>query len=353
MMNVEEKNDFVAARKKLLEQLQNASGISADKVKAMQKQGITMRALKQLPACQIKALLAADKPTSPGPKTAFGSKKSLPPGTTQPLEAGAEAPNPFGNEFNAEFAKKTLMEHKKMSVQYRTNKLIAKIEEKGSLYGKSAAEVSEAVAEQRKNPQIQAVEGMFNDNKISDQYEGFQRKAVEILGQGQKAVEDTAEVELAHKQQKQAQRKQQSTKKREKQNADPDYDDGDSSCHVERDPQRLDIEVAPKRPPLVMGKVKKQLESTLDYTEKQTLKKAIAAECKAYREAVNAKYHDNFERSIMVDPEDSQIRNEVLRKIKFYKVKKNQLPDFVRKKRIGILTKRAEEEKQMLLNNRS
>lgn len=39
----------------------------------------------------------------------------------------------------------------------------------------------------------------------------------------------------------------------------------------------------------------------------------------------------------MMDPEDSRVRNEVLRKIKFYKVKKNQIPDFVRKKRIEIL----------------
>ena len=40
----------------------------------------------------------------------------------------------------------------------------------------------------------------------------------------------------------------------------------------------------------------------------------------------------------MVDPEDNKIRNEVLRKIKFYKLKKNNMPDFVRKKRVEILT---------------
>ena len=34
-----------------------------------------------------------------------------------------------------------------MSINYKTLKLINKIEEKGSLYGKSAAEVSEKVAE--------------------------------------------------------------------------------------------------------------------------------------------------------------------------------------------------------------
>ena len=68
-----------------------------------------------------------------------------------------------------------------MSVNYQTTKLIAKIEEKGSLYGKSAAEVSEKVAELRKNPEIQKVESMFADNKISEQYAGFQEKAMVIL----------------------------------------------------------------------------------------------------------------------------------------------------------------------------
>ena len=47
----------------------------------------------------------------------------------------------------------------------------------------------------------------------------------------------------------------------------------------------------------------------------------------------------------MMDHEDTRIKNEVLRKIKFYKKKKQNLPDFVRKKRIDILTKRAEDEK--------
>jgi len=55
----------------------------------------------------------------------------------------------------------------------------------------------------------------------------------------------------------------------------------------------------------------------------------------------------------MMDPEDSKVRNEVLRRLEFYKVKKTTIPDFVRKKRIEILERRAEDEKKMLLNQRS
>ena len=68
-----------------------------------------------------------------------------------------------------------------MSVNYQTTKLINKIEERGSLYGKAAAEVSEKVAEQRAHPEIQASKNMFADNQVSEQYEGFQQKAMALL----------------------------------------------------------------------------------------------------------------------------------------------------------------------------
>ena len=44
----------------------------------------------------------------------------------------------------------------------------------------------------------------------------------------------------------------------------------------------INLELASKRPGLVMGKQKKQLASTLDYNEKLVLKKAIQAETKIY-----------------------------------------------------------------------
>ena len=62
--------------------------------------------------------------------------------------------NVFGSDYNELFSKRTLTEHKRMSTNYQTQKLIKKIEEKGSLYGKSASEVSEKIAELRKHPEI-------------------------------------------------------------------------------------------------------------------------------------------------------------------------------------------------------
>lgn len=113
-----------------------------------------MTILKQLPACQVQSLLK-DNLESSSKRSGFGSKKSVPNAKTKPLEEDAKADvNAFGSEYNAEFARKVLKEHKKMSVNYKTIKLINKIEERGSLYGKSAAEVSEKIAELRAHPEI-------------------------------------------------------------------------------------------------------------------------------------------------------------------------------------------------------
>ena len=74
------------------------------------------------------------------------------------------------------------------------------------------------------------------------------------------------------------------------------------------------------------------------------------AETKAYKKGIHDKYTDEFNPSIMVDAEDKKIQNEIMRKIKFFKKKKNRLPDFIREERAKILTKRAEDEKAMLLS---
>ena len=74
------------------------------------------------------------------------------------------------------------------------------------------------------------------------------------------------------------------------------------------------------------------------------------AETKTYKKEIHDKYTDEFNPSIMVDAEDKKIQNEIMRKIKFFKKKKNRLPDFIREERAKILTKRAEDEKAMLLS---
>ena len=99
-----------------------------------------------------------------------------------------------------------------------------------------------------------------------------------------------------------------------------------------------------------MGKQKKALETSLDYGERQELKDAIAAQCKSYQQKVNEKYHDDNESSIMMSKEDTKIKNEILRKIKYQKMKKTKLANFVRIERERILEKRQAEQIKLMMN---
>lgn len=57
---------------------------------------------------------------------------------------------------------------------------------------------------------------------------------------------------------------------------------------------QLAFETIGKKGGLVMGRQKKQLETSLDYREKKSLKKAIDLVCKEYKHKVDSKYTDNF-----------------------------------------------------------
>jgi len=102
----------------------------------------------------------------------------------------------------------------------------------------------------------------------------------------------------------------------------------------------VDFVKEPKAGPLVMGKPKKALETSLDFAEQRLLKEAIAQECKLYKEKVTEKYHDDFDTSIMISPESTLIKNEILRKIKYMKMKKTKLANFIRLKREDLLSQR-------------
>ena len=52
---------------------------------------------------------------------------------------------------------------------------------------------------------------------------------------------------------------------------------------------------------------------------------------------MNEKYHDNFNSSIMMSGDGTKIKNEILRKIKYQKMKKAKLPNFTRIEREKIL----------------
>lgn len=122
--------------------------------------------------------------------------------------------------------------------------------------------------------------------------------------------------------------------------ASSDTSDKASVDEVEVIDDKIELELAPKRGPLTVGKQKKVLETSLDFVEKKQLKESIEIACKDYKFKVAEKYTDDFNASIMISKEDTKIKNEILRKIKYYDMKKNNLPDLIRKKREDILAQR-------------
>lgn len=113
---------------------------------------------------------------------------------------------------------------------------------------------------------------------------------------------------------------------------------------------KLDFIIEPKRGPLVMGRQKKALETSLDYGERIQLSKAVAQKCKEYQRIVNEKYQDAYNSSIMMSDEGTKTKNEILRKIKYQKMKKAKLANFVRIEREKILQQREIEQRKLLMN---
>ena len=99
-----------------------------------------------------------------------------------------------------------------------------------------------------------------------------------------------------------------------------------------------------------MGKQKKALETSLDYGEGLKLKEAIKSKCKEYMSAVQEKFRDDYDKSIMMSAEDTQTKNEILRRIQYQKMKKAKLPNFIRIERERILQQREIEQRQILMN---
>jgi len=100
-----------------------------------------------------------------------------------------------------------------------------------------------------------------------------------------------------------------------------------------------------------MGKVKKALETSLDYNERAKLKEAVAEQCRQYRQKINQKFHDNFDSSIMMSEEATKAKNEILRKIKYEKMKQAKLSNFIRIEREKILHQRDIDQRQLLMNH--
>jgi len=73
----------------------------------------------------------------------------------------------FENGYIGEFSRVTIRKHCKLMRKYRTEQLNNKIEEQGSMYGKSSQEVTARVLELRQTQEISKVNSMFEEHKIS------------------------------------------------------------------------------------------------------------------------------------------------------------------------------------------
>lgn len=92
-----------------------------------------------------------------------------------------------------------------------------------------------------------------------------------------------------------------------------------------------------------MGKIKKTLDSALDHSEQQTLRKFKQEKLQEIERQIASKYHDGFNKSLMMSDEATKTMNEIQRKIRLYKAKRTQMEDLTRKKKEEILTERNNE----------
>jgi len=144
---------------------------------------------------------------------------------------------------------------------------------------------------------------------------------------------------------------------KDKDDADPDASprkggskrkDGQSIDQDEDNQVSVTFKVMSNKTALTMGQPKKALETSLGYSEQQILKKERQDKLAEIARNVDEKYHDDFNKSIMISESDTKAKNEILRKIKLYKSKKTNLQDFVRKRKDELLTTRLEEQRAFL-----
>lgn len=97
-----------------------------------------------------------------------------------------------------------------------------------------------------------------------------------------------------------------------------------------------------------MGKEQQSLPSVLSFKEKLKLKHYVDNELKKYQDEINKQYDDTFEASLLIEERLTKEKNEILRKIKFMRMKKTNLPNFIRKKTEELLNSRKIEEQAQL-----
>mmetsp|Transcript_1583 Transcript_1583/g.2109 ORF Transcript_1583/g.2109 Transcript_1583/m.2109 type:complete len:96 (+) Transcript_1583:297-584(+) len=88
-----------------------------------------------------------------------------------------------------------------------------------------------------------------------------------------------------------------------------------------------------KRKGLVVSRKVHLLETQLTAPEKQELSKRIKEFTVEMKDKIEKLYPDDHNKTIMMDDQVTAQRNQILRKIKFFKQKQMSMPDFIRKTR--------------------
>ena len=81
----------------------------------------------------------------------------------------------------------------------------------------------------------------------------------------------------------------------------------------------MTIKRVEKKKPLAMGKKTVVLETTLSESEKQRLKALVKGKTQEIYKKIQDEYPDDYNKTIMMDDEVTLAKNEILRKIKFFK----------------------------------
>ena len=81
----------------------------------------------------------------------------------------------------------------------------------------------------------------------------------------------------------------------------------------------------------MMGREKKALPGCLELDDRVKLVNIVHQECADYKAKVSSIYNDDYQSCDMMSRESTKAKNQILRKIKYVKMKDDNLYDFIRK----------------------
>ncbi|CDW89871.1 UNKNOWN [Stylonychia lemnae] len=256
--------------------------------------------------------------------------------------------------------KQTFSDYRKLNKLYENEKLKEKLKERGSLYGVPSTvysqekEIQELIS--KMPPMITKPNSLLNGGEIDKKYQIFQEKTKQIYEEADEELYgDNSQI---YKNKNNSFTDGTLTKKRHDNNLNTYNQDSNSgelpqlrnqkssqshnfpgtSPNATGQSQIAHVIKIHQNHQLTVGKPKKQLATSLDLKEREFLKQCIYEETFGYKDKIEKKFHDKFNWSIMMDPDSTKTKNEIMREIKIYQMKQRNLPNFIRKKREEILS---------------